>query len=82
CEENFQRLKTLLTTFPILTLPVKGKDFIVYCDALHSSLSVVLMQDMNAIDYASRLLKVHERNYSTHDLELTLLTTLTLWRQV
>ena len=33
CEESFQKLKTLLTTAPILTLPMKGKNFIVYCDA-------------------------------------------------
>ena len=29
CEESFQNLKTLLTTAPILTLPVEGKKF--YC---------------------------------------------------
>ena len=46
CEESFQKLKTLLTTTPILALPVKGK-IIVYCDASHSGLGVVLMQDKN-----------------------------------
>lgn len=40
CEESFQKLKTLLTTAPILALPVEGKDFIVYCDASHSGLGV------------------------------------------
>ena len=68
--ESFQKLKTLLTTAPILTLPVKGKNFIVYCDAAYSSLGAVLMQEKNVIAYASRQLKVHERNYPTHDLEL------------
>ncbi|WMV14744.1 hypothetical protein MTR67_008129 [Solanum verrucosum] len=57
CEESFQKLKTLLTTALILELPVEGKDFIVYCDASHSSLGVVLMQDKNVIAYASRQLK-------------------------
>ena len=33
CEESFQKLKTLLTTAPILTFPVEGKNFVVYCDA-------------------------------------------------
>ena len=70
CEESFQKLKTLLTTAPILTLPVEGKNFIVYCDASYSGLGVVLMQEKNVIAYASRQLKVHERNYPTHDLEL------------
>ena len=36
CEESFQKHKTLLTTAPMLALPVEDKDFIVYCDASHS----------------------------------------------
>ena len=60
----------MLTTASILTLPVEGKNFIVYCDASSSGLGAVLMQEKNVIAYASRQLKVHERNYSTHDLEL------------
>ena len=60
----------MLTTAPILTLPVEGKTFIVYCDASYSGLGAVLMQEKNVIAYASRQLKVHERNYPTHDLEL------------
>ena len=70
CEESFQNLKTLLTTTPILTLPVEGKNFIVYCDASYSRLGVVLMQERNVIVYALRQMKMHERNYPTHDLEL------------
>ena len=70
CEESFQKLKTLLTTAPILTLPVAGKNFIVYCDASYFGLGAVLMQEKNVIAYASRQLKVHERNYPNHDLEL------------
>ena len=59
-----------MTTAPILTLPVEGKNVIVYCDASYSGLGAVLMQEKNVIAYASRQLKVHERNYPTHDLEL------------
>ena len=33
CEESFQKLKTLLTSSPMLTLPEDGVDFIVYSDA-------------------------------------------------
>ena len=69
-EESFQKLKTLLTTVPILTLPVEGKNFIVYFDASYSGLGAVLMQEKNVSAYASRRLKVHEHNYPTHDLEL------------
>ncbi|GJX50821.1 putative reverse transcriptase domain-containing protein [Tanacetum coccineum] len=47
-----------------------GKDFVVYCDASHKGLGAVLMQREKVIAYASRQLKVHEKNYTTHDLEL------------
>ncbi|WMV49422.1 hypothetical protein MTR67_042807, partial [Solanum verrucosum] len=70
CEESFQKLKTLLTTTPILTLSVEAKYFIICCDASHLGLCAVLMSKRNVIAYASRQLKVHERNYPTHDLEL------------
>ena len=61
CEESFKNLSTLLTTTPILSLSVEGKDFIVFCDDSLLVLSVVLMQDRNVIVYASRQLKPHEK---------------------
>ncbi|WMV13700.1 hypothetical protein MTR67_007085 [Solanum verrucosum] len=69
-DESFQKLQTLLTTTPILALPVEGKDFIVYCDASHSGFGDMLMQDTNVIAYASWPSMVHERYYPTHDLKL------------
>ncbi|GKE30062.1 putative reverse transcriptase domain-containing protein [Tanacetum coccineum] len=45
-------------------------DFVVYCDASIKGLGAVLMQRMKVIAYASRQLKIHEKNYTTHDLEL------------
>nr|GEZ54753.1 reverse transcriptase domain-containing protein [Tanacetum cinerariifolium] len=39
-------------------------------DASHQGLGAVLMQRENVIAYASRQLKPHEENYTTHDLEL------------
>ena len=66
---------------PILALTVEGKDFIIYFDASHSGLGAVLMQDKNVIDYASLWLKVHERNYPSHDLELvTVVFDLKIWQ--
>ena len=56
CEKSFQKLKTLLTTAPILTLLVEGKNFIVYCDASYFGLGAVLMQEKNVIAYGSRQL--------------------------
>ncbi|GJU33073.1 putative reverse transcriptase domain-containing protein [Tanacetum coccineum] len=45
------------------------------------SYRAMLMQREKVIAYASRQLKVHEENYTTHDLELgTVVFTLRLWR--
>ncbi|GKE70652.1 putative reverse transcriptase domain-containing protein [Tanacetum coccineum] len=70
-EENaFQLIKQKLCSAPILALPKGNEDFVVYCDASHKGLGVVLMQRENVIVYASRQLKIHKKNYTTHDLEL------------
>ncbi|GJS06485.1 putative reverse transcriptase domain-containing protein [Tanacetum coccineum] len=69
-EAAFQTLKNKLCSAPILALPQGAKNFIVYCDASHKGLGAVLMQNEKVIAYASRQLKIHEKNYTTHDLEL------------
>nr|GEU33642.1 putative reverse transcriptase domain-containing protein [Tanacetum cinerariifolium] len=46
------------------------ENFVVYCDASHKGLGVVLMQKEKVIAYASRQLKTHEKNYTTRDLQL------------
>ncbi|GKA62876.1 putative reverse transcriptase domain-containing protein [Tanacetum coccineum] len=55
---------------PILALPEGNDDFVIYCDASLQGLGAVLMQKEKVIAYASRQLKPHEENYTTHDLEL------------
>nr|GEU88570.1 reverse transcriptase domain-containing protein [Tanacetum cinerariifolium] len=58
-----------------------NEDFVVYYDASHKGLGAVLMQREKVIAYASRQLKVHEKNYTTHDLELgSVVFTLKIWR--
>ncbi|KAI3821562.1 hypothetical protein L1987_09130 [Smallanthus sonchifolius] len=69
-ESAFQLLKQKLCSAPILSLPEGIDNFVVYCDASHQGLGCVLMQKDKVIAYASRQLKVHEKNYTTHDLEL------------
>ncbi|GJX28922.1 putative reverse transcriptase domain-containing protein [Tanacetum coccineum] len=69
-EAAFQLLKQKLCSAPILALPEGSEDFIVYCDASKKGLGAVLMQREKVISYASRQLKIHEKNYTTHDLEL------------
>jgi hypothetical protein len=54
----------------VLILPDVHKPFLVYCDASYTRLGCVLMQEGRVVAYSSRQLKIHERNYPTHDLEL------------
>ncbi|GJZ86293.1 putative reverse transcriptase domain-containing protein [Tanacetum coccineum] len=80
-EAVFQFIKQKLCSAPILALPEGSKDFIVYCDASIKGLGAVLMQREKVIAYASRQLKIHEKNYTTHDLELgAVVFALKIWR--
>ncbi|GKC18213.1 putative nucleotidyltransferase, ribonuclease H [Tanacetum coccineum] len=80
-ESAFQLLKQKLCEAPILALPEGNDDFVIYCDASHQGLGAVLMQREKVIAYASRQLKPHEENYTTHDLELgAVVFALKIWR--
>nr|GEY87612.1 putative reverse transcriptase domain-containing protein [Tanacetum cinerariifolium] len=69
-KEAFQVIKQNLCSAPILALPERSEDFVVYCNALINGLGAVLMQKEKVIAYGSRQLKVHEKNYTNHDLDL------------
>ncbi|GKD98533.1 putative reverse transcriptase domain-containing protein [Tanacetum coccineum] len=80
-EATFQLLKETLCSAPILALPEGSEDFVVYCDASIKGLGAVLIQREKVITYASRQLKIHEKNYTTHDMELgAVVFALKLWR--
>ncbi|GKC54590.1 putative reverse transcriptase domain-containing protein [Tanacetum coccineum] len=80
-EEAFQTLKQKLCSTPIFALPEGTEGFMVYCDTSLKGYGVVLMQRDKVIAYGSRQLKVHEKNYTTHDLELgAVVFALRLWR--
>ncbi|GKA12271.1 reverse transcriptase domain-containing protein [Tanacetum coccineum] len=80
-ELAFQTLKDKLCNAPVLALPDGPEDFVVYCDASRIGLGCVLMQRGKVIAYASRQLKIHEKNYTTHDLELgAVVFALKIWR--
>ncbi|TQD77792.1 hypothetical protein C1H46_027665 [Malus baccata] len=81
CEQSFQQLKYCLTHAPVLILPDDNGNFEIYSDASLNGLGCVLMQHSRVIAYASRQLKIHERNYPTHDLELAAIVfALKIWR--
>ncbi|GJR90132.1 retrotransposon protein, putative, ty3-gypsy subclass [Tanacetum coccineum] len=80
-EEAFQILKDKLCNAPVLALPDGPEDFVVYYDASGLGLGCVLMQRGKVITYASRQLKIHEKNYTTHDLELgAVVFALKIWK--
>nr|GEX04195.1 putative reverse transcriptase domain-containing protein [Tanacetum cinerariifolium] len=80
-EVAFQLLKQRLCSALILALPEDSKNFMVYCDASRKGLGAVLMQREKVIAYASRQLKIHEKNYTTRDLEDgAVVFALKLWR--
>ncbi|GKA99027.1 putative reverse transcriptase domain-containing protein [Tanacetum coccineum] len=61
--------KQKLSSAQILAFPEENEDFIVYCDASIKGLGAMLMPREKVIAYASRQLKIHEKNYTTHDFE-------------
>nr|GEV34578.1 putative reverse transcriptase domain-containing protein [Tanacetum cinerariifolium] len=77
--EGFSKIK--LCSAPILALPKGSENFIVYCDASHKGLGAMLIQNEKVIAYASQQLKIHVKNYTTHDLELeAVMFALKMWR--
>ncbi|GJW05192.1 putative reverse transcriptase domain-containing protein [Tanacetum coccineum] len=75
---HFSSLKSVAYENPMVVFP-----FFCFCpkdkgirgefkdrDASDKGLGAVLMQREKVISYASRQLKIHEKNYTTHDLEL------------
>jgi hypothetical protein len=81
CQESFEMLKQKLTTMLVLVLSDVHQPFSVYCDASYTRLGCVLMQEGRVVAYLSRQLKIHEKNYPTHDLELAAVVhALKTWR--
>nr|GEU76455.1 putative reverse transcriptase domain-containing protein [Tanacetum cinerariifolium] len=80
-ETAFQILTQKRCSALILALPEGNENFMVYCDASHKGLGAILMQREKVIAYASYQLKIHEKNYTRHDLELgAVVFALTMWR--
>jgi hypothetical protein len=81
CQESFETLKKKLTMAPVLIMPDVHKPFSVYYDASYTGLGCVLMQEGRVVAYSSQQLKLYERNYPTHDLELAAVVhALKTWR--
>ena len=64
-----QEFKDKITSALVFTVPEDNEGFIGYCDSSEVGLGCVLLQHGKMIEYAYRKLKVHEKNYPTHELE-------------
>ena len=74
-------LKELLTSEPILNIVDLNENFVVCIDACKEGIGRFLTQNGHVISYESINIKEHERNYSTHYLELTTIVyALNMWR--
>ena len=74
CEQDFQRLKQLLCSAPILAYPDFGKEFFLQTDASDYGVGAVLSQlddlrNEKVIAYASKALSPREQKYSTTEKE-------------
>ena len=80
CQDNFNKLKHLLTTTPVLRIVDPRKYFVVCTDASKDGLGGVSTQEGHVIFYESRKSKEYETNYAVHDLELaTIIHALKIW---
>nr|GEY64851.1 putative reverse transcriptase domain-containing protein [Tanacetum cinerariifolium] len=80
-EAAFQLIKQKLCSAPIMALPKGSENNIVYYEVSHKGLGAVLMPNEKVVSYASRQLKIYEKNYTTHDLELgAVVFALKIWR--
>ncbi|KAA3484447.1 Integrase, catalytic core [Gossypium australe] len=81
CQKSIEILKSTLMDVPVLTQPEPEREYVVYGDVSHNGSGCVLMQDETVVVYASRKLKLHEKNYPKHDLKLAVVVfALKFWR--
>lgn len=84
-QEAFERIKTAMTSAPVLAVPNNEDPFKVECDASKYALGVELAQKQDGqwrtIAYLSKSLSPAERNYEIYDREmLAVMTALDEWR--
>ena len=63
CKASFTKLKTRLTTAPILTLPSRTDGSVIYGNTFSKELCYMLIQHGKLVAYASLQLRPYEKNY-------------------
>jgi hypothetical protein len=67
---TFDKMKKVMSTCPVLSLPDFSQPFILECDASGEGVGVVLMQNRHPIAYESRKLRGLELLYTIYDKEM------------
>ncbi len=72
--EAFAKIKSALTSTPVLEYPDFEKEFVIHVDASRTGLGAVLFQKseggkLKVLSYGSKSLGATEKNYSAHKLE-------------
>lgn len=69
CQNSFEKLKTLLTTPPVLAYPDHTRPFSLTTDASGTAIGYILGQRDRVIAYGGRSLNKHERKYPISEHE-------------
>ena len=69
-EKDFQKMKEIMSSCPVLCLPDFSKPFVLECDASGVGIGAILMQDMHHIAFERRKLQPHERLHSIYDKDM------------
>jgi hypothetical protein len=81
-QQTFEKIKEVMSTFPILTLLDFSRLFVLECDTSGVGIGAILMQGGHPIVFKSRKLNKSERLYSIYDKEmLAIMHALTKFRQ-
>ena len=80
-QSNFEKLKVVIATTPILVVVDPRKPFVVETDASASAVGVVLLQDERPVAFESKKLNNVQHNYSAYERELyAIVYALKKWR--
>jgi hypothetical protein len=71
---TFDKMKKVMSTCPVLSLPDFSQPFILECDASGEGVGVVLMQNRHPIAYEIQKLRGPELLYTIYDKEMLVIT--------
>jgi hypothetical protein len=65
-----EKMKEVMSTYPVLSLPDFGIPFTLECDASGEGIGAMLMQNWNPLDYRSQKLRGPELLYNIYNKEM------------